>query len=325
MGGWRRVARPTTFAVVGGLFAVFCVVAVERERRAVEREGLVAARFVPTATENCRWGGDGVFVPFDSPRARRAADRAVVEFLRATERRTVSPETRAVRRSQIFEARRLFATVGAAERRRLRRVDDARTAARAVETLRVWANSPDDAEFADIDLFDGVRSDVDFSFSRAEAEKTNDGAAFNDFNGGFAPELAAATAFLAELSDEPSASSVEVAPSTALDAAGDFRGAVVFLDANALTPVPVAWEAVVADAAPRMFAVVGAFGTFFSLFGTCGARFFAVDWARFFSTWNRSRTQGGANAASAERFLRSFERWGASRTLAELAAVRLLN
>ena len=327
LGFFRRGRRPAAFAVVGGLFVVFCVVAVERERRTAEREGLVAARFVPATSADVRSDGANVFVPFDSPRALADADRAVAEFLRTTERRTDSPEASAFLRAQIFEARRLFATADAAKERRLRRVDDARTAARAVETLRGWTESLNDGGVDDIDDFDGVHSSSSgvFSFSRVEAENSNAVDSFNDFDGDLDSDLAAATAFLAELSEEPSSSSVEVAPLTALDDAGDFRDAVVFLNANALTPVPVALETVVADAAPRTLAVVGAFGTFFSLFGTFGARFFAVDWARFFSTWNRFSTKNGANAASSTRFLTPFERWSASQTLAELAVVRLLN
>lgn len=332
MATFRRVLRPAALAVVGGIFAVFCVVAVDRERRAAEREGLVASRFVPATSENVAGkigesgnNGASVFVPFDSPRAQVAADRAVVEFLRTTERRTDSPETSAFRRAQIFEARRRFATADAAEERRSRRVDDSRTAARAAETLRGWTDWLNDGEFSDISSCNGELASVDSSFSRVDAEKSSCFSDFNDFDGGFDPDLAAATAFLAELSDEPSASSVEVAPLAALDDAGDFRAAVVFLDANALTPVPVALEAVVAAAAPRTFAVVGAFGTFFSLCGTFGARFFAVDWARFFSTWILRRLGSVANPAASTRFLTPFERWRASRTLAELAVVRLLN
>ncbi|MBQ8363683.1 MAG: hypothetical protein IJX36_07135, partial [Thermoguttaceae bacterium] len=150
----------------------------------------------------------------------------------------------------------------------------------------------------------------------------------NDFDGvfdAFDPDLAAATAFLAELSDEPSASSVPLAPLAALDDAGDFRDAAVCLDANALTPVPVAVETVVWDAAPRTVAVVGAFQAAFALFATFGARFFCVDWARFFSVWNVRRRGNVASAAASTRLLTFFERWGAARTLADLAVVRLLN
>ncbi|MBQ7030427.1 MAG: hypothetical protein IJN32_09310, partial [Thermoguttaceae bacterium] len=256
------------------------------------------------------------------------ADRAVADFLRTIERRTDSPETFAVRRAQIFDARRRFATSDVAEERRLRRIDDARTAAEAVETLRVWADAPDGDDFAGIFVFDDVSS-VDFSFSCADSGRN--GRALNgsnDFDGvfnAFDPDLAAATAFLAELSDEPSASSVPLAPLTALDDAGDFRDAAVFLDATALTSVPVSVEAVVSDAAPRTFAVVGGFQTAFALFATFGARFFCVDWARFFSIWNACRRGSVANAAPSTRFLPAFERWSATRTLADLAVVRLLN
>lgn len=327
---FRRTLRTTAaFGAVGALFVLFCVVAVERERRAAEREGLVASRFVPaTSAFDLSRGGENVFVPFDSPRAQTAADRAVAEFLRTTERRTDSPETLALRRAQIFDARRRFATSDAAEERRSRRVDDARTAAEAVETLRVWAETPDDGDFDDILVFDDV-SNVESSFSCADSGKNgrvSNGS--NDFDGVFAafdPDLAAATAFLAELSDEPSASSVPLAPLTALDEAGDFRDAAVFLDATALEPVPVAVEAVVSDAAPRTFGVVGAFQTAFALFATFGARFFCVDWARFFSIWNARRRENVASAAPSTRLLPSFERWSATRTLADLAVVRLLN
>lgn len=324
---FRRTLRTT--AAVGALFVLFCVVAVDRERRAAEREGLVASRSVPSApTFDFSCAGENVFVPFDSPRAQTAADRAVADFLRTIERRTDSPETFAVRRAQIFDARRRFATSDVAEERRLRRIDDARTAAEAVETLRVWADAPDGDDFAGIFVFDDVSS-VDFSFSCADSGRN--GRALNgsnDFDGvfnAFDPDLAAATAFLAELSDEPSASSVPLAPLTALDDAGDFRDAAVFLDATALTSVPVSVEAVVSDAAPRTFAVVGGFQTAFALFATFGARFFCVDWARFFSIWNACRRGSVANAAPSTRFLPTFERWSATRTLADLAVVRLLN
>ena len=327
----------TTAAVgaVGALFVFFCVVAVDRERRAAEREGLVAARFVPATSgnvvdktgKNVEIGKSGasVFVSFDSPRAQTAADRAVAEFLRTTERRTDSPETLGVRRARIFDARRRFATSDAAEERRLRRVADARTAADAVETLRSWADVPDDGEFDDIFDLNDVSS-VDISFSCADSEKN--GCALtgsNDFDDVFDADLVAATAFLAELSDEPSASSVPLAPLTALDEAGDFRDAAVFLDANALAPVPVAVEAVVSDAVPRTVAVVGAFQTAFAFFATFGARFFCVDWARFFGVWNVGRRETVASAAPSTRLLTSFERWSATRTLADLAVVRLLN
>lgn len=327
---FRRTLRTTAaLGAVGALFVLFCVVAVERERRAAEREGLVASRSVPsTSAFDLSCGGENVFVPFDSPRAQTAADRAVAEFLRTTERRIASSETLGVRRAQIFDARRRFATFDAAEERRLRRVDDARTAAEAVETLRVWAEAPDDGDFDDIFVVDDVSS-VASSFTCADSEKN--GRALNgsnEFDGVFDvfdSDLAAATAFLAELSDEPSASSVPLAPLAALDDAGDFRDAAVFLDANALTPVPVAVEAVVLDAAPRTVAVVGAFQTAFALFATFGARFFCVDWARFFSVWNARRRGSVASAAPSTRLLSSFERWSAKGVLAELAVVRLLN
>ncbi|MBP3558151.1 MAG: hypothetical protein J6K20_10695 [Thermoguttaceae bacterium] len=336
MANFRRTLR-TTAAVgaVGALFVLFCVVAVERERRTAEREGLVAARSIPAKSGNAVGktdkngeigkNGASVFVPFDSPRAQTAADRAVAEFLRTTERRADSPETLALRRARILEARRRFATSDVAEERRLRRVDDARAAADAVETLRAWANVPDDGEFDDISNLNAVSS-VDISFSCADSEKNGrDLADSSDFNGVFDADLAAATAFLAELSDEPSASSVPLAPLTALDGAGDFRDAVVFLDANALTPAPVAVEAVVWNAAPRTVAVVGAFQTAFALFATFGARFFCVDWARFFGVWSVGRRESVASEASSTRLLSSFERWGATRTLADLSVVRLLN
>ena len=339
MTNFRRTLRTTaTVGAVGALFAPFCVVAVERERRTAEREGLVASRFVPATSENAvdKTGksdkngengknGASVFVPFDSPRAQIAADRAVVEFLRTTERRDDSPEASGIRRARILEARRRFATSDVAEERRLRRVDDARAAADAVETLRAWTDAPDDGEFADI----SVSADADSSFACVDGENAgrvlNDSSDFNDSCDDFDVDLAAASAFLAELSDEPSASSVPLAPLTALDDAGDFRDAVVFLDANALTPVPVAVEAVVWDAAPRTVAVVGAFQAAFALFATFGARFFCVDWARFFSVWNVRRRGNVASAAASTRLLAFFERWGAARTLADLAVVRLLN
>lgn len=335
---FRRTLRTTaTVGAVGALFALFCVAAVERERRTAECEGLVAARFVPATSgndvdktgKNVEIGKSGatVFVPFDSPRAQTAADRAVVEFLRTTERRDDSPEASGFRRARILEARRRFATSDAAAERRLRRVDDARTAADAVETLRAWTSERTDDEF---EIFDcnGALS-VASSLSCADGENAgrvlNDSSDFNDSFGVFDADLAAATAFLVELSDEPSASSVPAAPSTALDDAGDFRDAVVFLDANALTPAPVAVEAVVWNAAPRTVAVVGAFQTAFALFATFGARFFCVDWARFFAIWNVGRRESVASAASSTRLLISFERWGATRTLADLSVVRLLN
>lgn len=342
MTNFRRTLR-TTAAVgaVGALFALFCVVAVERERRTAEREGLVASRFVPATSENVvgKTGkidesgkngksGASVFVPFDSPRAQTAADRAVVEFLRTTERRDDSPEASGIRRARILEARRRFATSDVAEERRLRRVADARAAADAVETLRAWTDAPDDGEFADISVSADADFSVDSSFSCVDGENAgrvlNDSSDFDDCDV-FDADLAAATAFLAELSDEPSASSVPLAPLTALDDAGDFRDAVVFLDANALTPVPVAVEAVVSDAAPRTVAVVGVFQAAFALFATFGARFFCVDWARFFSIWNVRRRGSVASAAPSTRLLTFFERWGAARTLADLAVVRLLN
>ncbi len=318
-----------TLIAVGALFALFYVVAVERERRAAEREGLVASRSVPaTSAFDLSCGGERSFVPFDSPRAQTAADQAVAEFLRTTERRIASPETLADRRARILEARRRFATSADAEERRLRRVDDARTAVEAVETLRAWAAAPDVGDFDGILTFDGVPS-VASSFACADsAKKGRVSNGSDDFDGvfdAFDPDLAAATAFLAELSDEPSASSVEAAPLTALDDAGDFRDAAVFLDANALTPVSVSVETVVVDAAPRTFAVVGAFQTAFALFATFGARFFCVDWARFFSIWNARRRGRVANAAPSTRLLSAFERRGAARTLADLAVVRLLN
>lgn len=331
----------TTAAIgaAGALFALFCVVAVDRERRTAEREGLVAARSLPATSgndvgktgKNGKIGKDGasVFVPFDSPRAQTAADRAVAEFLRTTERRADSSETLALRRARILEARRRFATSDAAEERRLRRIDDARTAADVIETLSVWANERNGGEFSDI----SVRNDADlavvFPFSCVDVEKKgrvlNDSSDFDDSCGVLDPDLAAATAFLAELSDEPSGSSVPLAPLAALDDAGDFRDAAVFLDANALSPVPVAVETIVADAAPRTVAVVGAFQTTLAFFATFGARFFCVDWARFFSIWNVRRRGSVASAAPSGRFLPLFERWGATRTLAELSAVRLLN
>ena len=332
---FRQTLRTTAaIGAVGALFALFCVVAVERERRTAEREGLVAARWVPATSENAvgKTGKNGesskngasVFVPLDSPRARVAADRAVVEFLRTTERRDDSPEASGLRRARILEARRRFATSDVAEERRLRRVDDARTAADAVETLRAWTDAPDDGEFADISVSADADFSVDSSFSCVDLENAgrvlDDSSDFND-----SCDLAAATAFLAELSDEPSASSVPLAPLTALDDAGDFRDAVVFLDANALTPVPVAVEAVVWDAAPRTVAVGGAFQAAFALFATFGARFFCVDWARFVSVWNVRRRENVASAAASTRLLTFFERWGATRTLADLSVVRLLN
>lgn len=211
----------------------------------------------------------------------------------------------------------------------MRRVDDARTAAEAVDTLRVWTETPDGGEFDDILVFDDALS-VDSSLSCADSGKNGRSLnGSNDFDGVFDvfdPDLAAATAFLAELSDEPSASSVPLAPLAALDAPGDFRDAVVFLDANSLAPVPVAVETVVGDAAPRTLAVVGVFQTAFALFATFGARFFCVvDWARFFSIWNVRRRGNVASAAPSTRLLILFERWGATRTLADLAVVRLLN
>ena len=346
MTNFRRTLR-TTAAVgaVGALFALFCVVAVERERRTAEREGLVASRLVPATSENAvnKTGkigesgkngengknGASVFVPFDSPRAQIAADRAVVEFLRSTERRDDSPEASGIRRARILEARRRFATSDVAEERRLRRVDDARAAADAVETLRAWTDAPDDGEFADISVSADADFSVDSSLACVDGENAgrvlNDSSDFNDSCDVFDVDLAAATAFLAELSDEPSASSVPLAPLTALDDAGDFRDAAVFLDATALTSVPVSVEAVVSDAAPRTFAVVGGFQTAFALFATFGARFFCVDWARFFSIWNACRRGSVANAAPSTRFLPAFERWSATRTLADLAVVRLLN
>lgn len=327
---FRRTLR-TTAAVgaSGALFALFCLVAVDRERRTAEREGLVASRSVAaTSAFGVSCGGESVFVPFDSPRAQTAADRAVVEFLRTTERRIASPETLRARRAQIFDARRRFATSDAAEKRRLRRFDDARIAAEAVETLRVWADERNGGEFDGVAVWGGASS-VDFSFSCADSEKKGlVGDDSNDFDGVFGvfdPDLAAATAFLAELSDEPSASSVPLAPLAALDDAGDFRDAALFLDANSLSPIPVAVEAVVSDAAPRTVAVVGAFQTAFAFFATFGARFFCVDWARFFSLWNARRRGSVANAAPSTRFLTSFERRSATRTLADLAVVRLLN
>ncbi len=314
---------------VGALFVLFCVVAVDRERRTTEREGLVAARSVPVPSGNAvgkngkiNKNGTSVFVPLDSPRAQTAADRAVAEFLRTTERRADSPETSGVRRARILEARRRFATSDVAEERRLRRVDDARVAADAVETLRAWTDAPDD-EFADISVSADADFSVDSSLSCVDGENAgrvlDDSSDFND------SDLAAATAFLAELSDEPSASSVALAPSTALDEAGDFRDAVVFLDVNSLTPVPVAAETVVWDAAPRTVAVVGAFQAAFAFFATFGARIFCVDWARFFSVWNVRRQGNVASAPPSTRFLTLFERWSATRTLADLAVVRLLN
>lgn len=328
----------TTAAIgaVGAFFVLFCVVAVDRERRTAEREGLVASRFVPATSENVAGktgesgnNGASVFVPFDSPRAQTAADRAVVEFLRTTERRDDSPEASGIRRARILEARRRFATSDVAEERRLRRVDDARAAADAVETLRAWTDAPDDGEFADISVYNDADFSVDSSFSCVDLENAgrvlNDSSDFDDSCDDFDVDLAAATAFLAELSDEPSASSVPLAPLTALDDAGDFRDAVVFHDANALTPVPVAVEAVVWDAAPRTVAVVGVFQAAFALFATFGARFFCVDWARFFSVWNVRRRGNVASAAASTRLLTFFERWGAARTLADLAVVRLLN
>ena len=343
MTNFRRTLRPTaTVGAVGALFALFCVVAVERERRTAEREGLVASRFVPATSENAvdKTGksdkngengknGASVFVPFDSPRAQIAADRAVVEFLRTTERRDDSPEASGIRRARILEARRRFATSDVAEERRLRRVDDARAAADAVETLRAWTDAPDDGEFADLSGSADADFSVESSCACVDGENAgrvlNDSSDFNDSCDDFDVDLAAASAFLAELSDEPSASSVPLAPLTALDDAGDFRDAVVFLDANALTPVPVAVEAVVWDAAPRTVAVVGAFQAAFALFATFGARFFCVDWARFFSVWNVRRRGNVASAAASTRLLAFFERWGAARTLADLAVVRLLN
>ena len=339
MTNFRRTLRTTaTVGAVGALFVLFCVAAVERERRTAEREGLVAARFVPATSgnvvdktgKNVEIGKSGatVFVPFDSPRAQTAADRAVVEFLRTTERRDDSPEASGFRRARILEARRRFATSDAAEERRLRRVDDARTAADAVETLRAWTGEQTGDEFSEIFDCNGALS-VASSFSCADGENAgrvlNDSSDFNDSFDVFDADLAAATAFLAELSDEPSASSVPLAPLTALDGAGDFRDAVVFLDANALTPAPVAVETVVWDAAPRTVAVVGAFQTAFALFVTFGARFFCVDWARFFAIWNVGRRESVASAAPSTRLLISFERWGATRTLADLSVVRLLN
>ncbi|MBQ9128588.1 MAG: hypothetical protein IJY15_12625 [Thermoguttaceae bacterium] len=343
MTNFRRTLRTTaTVGAVGALFALFCVVAVERERRTAEREGLVASRFVPATSENAvdKTGksdkngengknGASVFVPFDSPRAQIAADRAVVEFLRTTERRDDSPEASGIRRARILEARRRFATSDVAEERRLRRVDDARAAADAVETLRAWTDAPDDGEFADLSGSADADFSVESSCACVDGENAgrvlNDSSDFNDSCDDFDVDLAAASAFLAELSDEPSASSVPLAPLTALDDAGDFRDAVVFLDANALTPVPVAVEAVVWDAAPRTVAVVGAFQAAFALFATFGARFFCVDWARFFSVWNVRRRGNVASAAASTRLLTFFERWGAARTLADLAVVRLLN
>lgn len=326
MTNFRKTLRTT--AAVGALFALFCFVAVHRERRAAEREGLVAARSVPAASGNASWDGANVFVPFDSPRAQDAADRAVAEFLRTTERRAVSPETFDARRARIFDARRRFATSDAAEERRLRRVDDARNAARAVETLRVWSGDENDGEFNDFSGWDGASS-VDSSLFCADSGKKerflDDSNSFGDFNGASDPDLAAATAFLAELSDEPTASSVPLTPLDALDDGGDFRDAAVFFDANSLTPVPVAVEAVVWDAAPRTVAVVGAFQTAFALFATFGARFFCVDWARFFSFWNGRRRGSVASAAAPTRLGRLGESFGATRTLAELAVVRLLN
>jgi hypothetical protein len=326
--------RPAALAVVGGIFAVFCVVAVDRERRTAEREGLVASRFVPATSENVAGkigesgnNGASVFVPFDSPRAQTAADRAVAEFLRTTERRDDSPEASGLRRARILEARRRFATSDVAEERRLRRVDDARTAADAVETLRAWTGEQIDGEFEFFDC-NGALNGAS-SFSCADGENAgcvlNDSGDFNDSFGAFDADLAAATAFLAELSDEPSASSVPLAPLTVLDDAGDFRDAAVFLDANALSPVPVAVETIIADAAPRTVAVVGAFQTTLAFFATFGARFFCVDWARFFSTWNVRCRESVANVAPSGRFLPLFERWGAMRTLVELSVVRLLN
>lgn len=325
----RTLRTTAAVGAVGAFFVLFCVVAVDRERRAAEREGLVASPSVPAAPAfDFSCVGENVFVPFDSPRAQTAADRAVADFLRTIERRIASPETLGVRRARILEARRRFATSDAAEERRLRRVDDARTAAEAIETLRVWADAPDGGDFDDISVFDDV-SNVDFSFSCADSEKNgrvlNGSDDFDGVFGAFDSDLAAATAFLAELSDEPSASSVPLAPLAALDEAGDFRDAAVFLDANSLTPVPVAVEAVVLDAAPRTFAVVGVFQTAFALFATFGARFFCVDWARFFSVWNVRRRGSVASAAPSTRLLLPFERLGAKDVLAELAVVRLLN
>lgn len=315
-------------AAVGALFALFCVVAVDRERRTAEREGLIATRWVPATLGNGVWsGGESVFVSFDSSRAQEAADRAVVEFLQTIERRDDSPENRAFRRVRILEARRRFATSDVAEERRLRRVDDARTAADAVETLRDWTNAPDD-EFDVISALNDSPS-VDLSFSCVDSEKNgrvlDDSNDFSGSCGAFDADLAAATAFLAELSDEPSASCVALAPLSALDAAGDFRDAVIFLDANSLSPVPVAVEAVVSDAAPRTIAVVGVFQAAFALFATFGARFFGFDWARFFLVWNVRRRESVASAAPSGRFLSVWERWSATRTLADLAVVRLLN
>ncbi|MBQ5788783.1 MAG: hypothetical protein IIW01_00705, partial [Thermoguttaceae bacterium] len=169
-----------TVGAVGALFALFCVVAVDRERRTAERDGLVASRFVPATSEKAvgktgKGGENGkngasVFVPFDSPRAQIAADRAVVEFLRTTERRDDSPEASGIRRARILEARRRFATSDVAEERRLRRVDDARAAADAVETLRAWTDAPDDGEFADISVSADADFSVDSSFSCVDRE-----------------------------------------------------------------------------------------------------------------------------------------------------------
>lgn len=312
-----RTARIAAAGASVLLFAFFCCVAVDRTRRAAELDGVVGVQTAPTAS-GVPWRGEKnreetLFVPFDSPRAQTAADRAVVEFWRTAERRADSPESRAVRFAHILEARRRFATSDVAAERRLSRTADARSAARAADALRGWAF--DDVDFDDKTGF-AAGGDLETADFLADAD---------GYDVGVDPDLAAATAFLAELSAEPAATSVPTAALSDLDARGDFRDAVVFLDANEFVPFAPSVETVVVDAAPRTLVAAGALQAFVALFGAGGARFFAVDWARFFAGWGRSR-RGFVSCVWPSPPSFSFrEPVGSSGVLAELAVVRLLN
>lgn len=311
-----RTARIAAAGASVLLFAFFCCVAVDRARRAAELDGVVGVRTAPTAP-GVPWRGEKnreetQFVPFDSPRAQAAADRAVVEFWRTAERRADSPESRAVRFAHILEARRRFATSDVAAERRLSRTADARSAARAADALRGWA-------FDDVDFDDktgNAAGDLEIADFLADADGSDVGVD---------SDLAAATAFLAELSAEPAATSVPTAALSDLDARGDFRDAVVFLDANEFVPVAPSVETVVVDAAPRTLVAAGALQAFVALFGAGGARFFAVDWARFFAGWGRSRRGFVSFVWPSPPSFGFRKPVGSSGVLAELAVVRLLN
>lgn len=320
-----RTARIAAAGASVLLFAFFCCVAVDRARRAAELDGVVGVRTAPTAP-GVPWRDEKnreetQFVPFDSPRAQAAADRAVVEFWRTAERRADSPESRAVRFAHILEARRRFATSDVAAERRLRRTADARSAARAADALRGWAF--DDERFDSIGFAD---FDGEACFDAGGGLETADFLADADGSDvGVDPDLAAATAFLAELSAEPAATSVPTAALSDLDARGDFRDAVVFLDANEFVPVAPSVETVVVDAAPRTLVAAGALQAFVALFGAGGSRFFAVDWARFFAGWERSRRGFVSFVWPSPPSFSFREPIGSSGVLAELAVVRLLN